>query len=34
VEKFLPAEFDRQMQNAMVEELCQQWLDTKLDEAA
>jgi parvulin-like peptidyl-prolyl isomerase len=34
VEKFLPVEFDRQTQNAMVEELSQRWLDSKLDEPA
>lgn len=33
VEKFLPVEFDRQMQTALVEELSQQWLDAALDEA-
>lgn len=34
VEKFLPVEFDSQMQTAMVEELAQQWLDAALDESA
>lgn len=34
VEKFLPAQFDDDMEARMIEELAAQWLNTRLDEAA
>lgn len=34
VEKFLPAQFDDEMQARMIEELAAHWLNTRLDEAA
>lgn len=34
VEKFLPAEFDQAMKMRMSEELCLEWLESKLDESA
>lgn len=33
VEKFLPAQYDEKMEGRMIEELCSQWLNAKLDES-